>query len=553
MYFDKLANGEDEATGAAFEVYVARKVGGGAATIQIARELCGSPETLYRKMLGVNAELPPDRRSALLELGHAIEQEAREQWLYAKAGGWRDEQAAFLLGDKLIGDAGGIKVFPPGGMEAPASLGIERCGSLAGWQRKLAEPALAFPPYVAAIAAAFAAPLAHPCSWPNYRLHCFGGASSRRALAVALAGAPVGLVQEHIARLSRLSASEVPLAGQLMTDLVVPVLEHDDALANGQSRSRSGMLADRLLGESGGARPGLLVPSTLAWRGFIVSGSASPARPPCIAGASLVEDDALFTLDLPISLLDWRSSGLAMAPGWTVSRGLRACERYAGVAFRRYMKFLVSNHSKLCKMANRFEDDFRAAVTQTDRKLARSPLLGGFARLYAGGAMAIAAGVVPWQPEQLRSAMIACLEVAHRHAVRNVVSLTGLRQQLRQHVRHAELVVSDSRAAFGPDDKAGFARVERGERVYTIHAKTFRNWFADRAQRVAVLRWLHEAGHLRMGESRCRPSSSSTEWAERVVRWPGGRAHRSYVFRDPFSPAVAVGQAGKGVRTPRIV
>jgi hypothetical protein len=68
-----------------------------------------------------------------------------------------------------------------------------------------------------------------------------------------------------------------------------------------------------------------------------------------------------------------------------------------------------------------------------------------------------------------------------------------------------------------------------------VHAKAFRGWFANRAERVAVLCWLLDAGHLCMGERRTTPSASSTAWAERTVRWPDGRVHRSYVFRDPFA------------------
>ena len=196
-------------------------------------------------------------------------------------------------------------------------------------------------------------------------------------------------------------------------------------------------------------------------------------------------------------------------------------------------------------MATKSVADFRDAAGKTDREMAKSPLLTGYARLYAGGAMAIAAGVVPWKPQQLAAALIACLKVAHQHACQNVVSLTTLRQQLRQHLQKVELGTHHARAG-GSDPKVGFCRVEGGERVLTIHGKTFRGWFANRRQRVAVLRWLHDAGHLRMGERRCQPSSSSTQWAERSVRWPDGRVHRSYVFRDPFLPApTAVARIGR--------
>jgi hypothetical protein len=79
------------------------------------------------------------------------------------------------------------------------------------------------------------------------------------------------------------------------------------------------------------------------------------------------------------------------------------------------------------------------------------------------------------------------------------------------------------------------------DRIFTIHAKAFRAWFANRAQRVVVLQCLHAGGHLQMGERNFAVSSRSTEWAERTVRWPGSGIQRSYVLRDPFQRRPSAG------------
>ena len=177
--------------------------------------------------------------------------------------------------------------------------------------------------------------------------------------------------------------------------------------------------------------------------------------------------------------------------------------------------------------------------------------MAGFERLYAAGAVAIAAGVVPWKPEELAAALVLCLKVACRHAGENVITIDTLRDQLKLNLEQLPpLRLFEAAHAADPADAVGFFRQDRGRRMYTVHAKSFRDWFASRAQRVAVLRWLHDAGYLQMGEVRCRPSATSTDWAERAVRWPHFGMRRSYIFQDPFPPAsppaVARIQRGQG-------
>ncbi len=533
MHITKIANLADQSNDSAFEIFEVRKLGRGTCLLRIEREKSRTPDSLHRELVKSNVAMPTDRRTALEALVSIIEQEPLEQWIYAETVGWREDERAFLLGDRLIGDIAGIRVFPPGGPTPQTRIGFHHRGNLATWRYKVAAASLTFPPWVAALSAAFAAPLLAPCRWPSFRLHLFGGTDLRRMAAVAVAGSAVGFGRRHITQLSQVAVQQVPTIAKLLTDLVVPVAETNADLA-GPARGRSMNIADRLLAGATVGDVGLFIPEAFSWRGTLVSAAAEAVHSNGLTEALFITGSEPFTLDLPVSLAVWGQQQVTSASGSTGGKLLRTCDEHSGLAYRRYIKFLIAKYADLPKMAKAFAAEFRAAVTEADRDLLSSPVMVGFERLYAGGAMAIAARVVPWKQGELSTTLIACLRASHAHANRHTTTLTTLRKQLKDHLRHIDLVGKHDRNEFGPEQGVGLCRWERGERVFTIHGKSFRDWFANRAQRVAVIRWLHEAGHLRMGERKYRPSPTSTEWAERSVRWPDGRAHRSYVFRDPF-------------------
>jgi hypothetical protein len=545
MQFKKFANAVDESTSTAFEVFQFTKLNGDVCLLQLARDKAGNCDTVYRELVNANAALPAIRRYAHYEIETAIGRDAPAQWIYAKAAGWRNDEAAFLIGDDTIRRQPGLRIYPPGGLTATLRISLLRRGALSRWQQTVAAPALAFPPFVASLAAAFAAPLVAPCHCPSFRLHLFGGTELRRMAAVALAGSTAGLGPAHIAQLSRLAAAQLPAVARLVKDLPLPLHAPDMAM-EGAARCQAGVIADKLLSACRNLETGLALDAAVDWRGVVISAEQLASQAPRPVGASCLPGAEACTLDLPVSLFVWAKAGVTEGGGMVARRLLRACDRRSGVAFRRYLKFLVARHCDLGAMARRFETAFHDEVKTMDRRLARSPLLAGFARLYAGGAMAIAAGVVPWSPAELTAALIACLKVAHQHARRHTMSVTSLRRQLRQRLRAADLIRPNSGPPFGPEARVGFCRGEQGRQSYTIHAKAFRAWFASRAERIAVLRWLHEAGHLSMGERTIRPSATSTEWAERTVRWPDGRVHRSYVFQAPFEAKHKVVQTRLG-------
>jgi hypothetical protein len=265
MDVEKRASVEDQLKDKAFEVLEVGMLDGKVYFLQIEREKAYCRETLYRELLKANVAMPTDRYAALYELEDVIRQEPRERWVYAPSAGWFDDEAAFLLGDDLIGDVADVRVFPPDGLFASTSIDLLRRGKLASWRRSIASPALAFPPWVVALSAAFTAPLLAPCGWPTFRLHLFGGTEPRRMAAIAVAGSAAGLGQAFITQLSRLAAGRLPVVARLLTDLAVPVVEPDASLY-GPLRARPCAIADNLLSDANGGDSGLVTDGESTWR-----------------------------------------------------------------------------------------------------------------------------------------------------------------------------------------------------------------------------------------------------------------------------------------------
>jgi DNA invertase Pin-like site-specific DNA recombinase len=212
------------------------------------------------------------------------------------------------------------------------------------------------------------------------RSHLFGGTEPRRMAAMALAGSATGLGRVFIKHLSGLASSQLPAVARLLTDLAIAVVELDVS-PDGPARARPCAVADKLFSEVGGDDGGLVTDDDPIWRGIVVSTASTATQSPSIAGALPPSDGFPFTLDLPVSKAAWAKSELTEARAPTARRLLRACDRQSGIAFRRYVKFLVSHHRKLSGMVGTFETDFRMAVGKIDRELAKSRLLAGFARL----------------------------------------------------------------------------------------------------------------------------------------------------------------------------
>ena len=115
--------------------------------------------------------------------------------------------------------------------------------------------------------------------------------------------------------------------------------------------------------------------------------------------------------------------------------------------------------------------------------------------------------------------------------------LAGARRILRLKLNKARTHRSARRdREFSSESFEGYVEKQRDRLTYVIRVKDFRAWFAkDSGSFKLVLEWLESRGCLLARRSRTPGQARPTDWAEKRVIWPDGKAVRSLEFTDPFA------------------
>jgi putative DNA primase/helicase len=154
-----------------------------------------------------------------------------------------------------------------------------------------------------------------------------------------------------------------------------------------------------------------------------------------------------------------------------------------------------------------------------------------FALVYAGGRLAMQAGLLPWREERLRSAIRTCFKAGLRSISKQEDVETKARRILRAMLKENDFPTD--RKGKAPNPKAdGFKVREDGIRVYKIRSQFFVRQFPSKAHAIAALTWLDRKGALRTAGPARDPGKY--EWAVTSPRWPEGRKFKAIVFQDPF-------------------
>jgi hypothetical protein len=232
-----------------------------------------------------------------------------------------------------------------------------------------------------------------------------------------------------------------------------------------------------------------------SWQGVVVSAGVSSLDPPHSARMT-PGVHAEPALNLPVSDDAWRRSRRKHSGHTAFRWALQSYAPQSARAYDRYVRFLEEHRTELQTMAGAHALAFRALVKKNEPDVANCLLLAGMARLYAGGMMALAAGVLPFTQAELGDALMACLVVARERTGYNTATLPGLQRRLRQHLHSNSIAGASRLKSTAPADKDGFWRTDGSEQRCTVTPRAFRKWFPIRAERTVLLHWLHRAGHL---------------------------------------------------------
>jgi hypothetical protein len=156
-----------------------------------------------------------------------------------------------------------------------------------------------------------------------------------------------------------------------------------------------------------------------------------------------------------------------------------------------------------------------------------------FGLLYAGGRLAIDAGVVPWTPEQLLRAVATCWRRALELHGKKKDALTQAKRALRANLKPEKVKKRGPSASFSPEEADGYYVMKDGVRIYTVHAAAMRKWLGTDPKLFDVLLdWLDAERFLKPRQS--KTGEVGSDWAIQTPKWPNGKSVRSIVFRDPF-------------------
>ncbi len=215
----------------------------------------------------------------------------------------------------------------------------------------------------------------------------------------------------------------------------------------------------------------------------------------------------------------------------------KACKEHHGVALPPFIRYLMKDLERAERAAKAYMARFMDSLDTESMSEAEQHAAENFALIFAGGCLAIDAGILPYPKADLLRAVRRCFRDATRTASRKPDPLMQAKRWLR-----SRLDSDGVRELRGPKDRIdpsrfdGYVREDGGRRWYVIHASAFRSWFASEpAAFEATLDWLAGKRCLLPRRSRSIPvGERPAGWAERIIVWPGGKSTRSFVFFDPF-------------------
>jgi Domain of unknown function (DUF927) len=355
-----------------------------------------------------------------------VDTEPKRKFILASAPGWYE--AGFALPGKF---------FCPDKNTEPVEIdpdSIEHVGSfttgqgdLCDWQRHVAKPARKSSPLCVSISAAFAAPLLRKLNMDSFAINWFSDTSEGKTLTLKLAASVAGLFGPG-GGLPSWADSEAGFEGQAMgqRDCVLPLDETADGEKEMPLEKRARMLAFRIARN----RPRKLSSAYERahglkgrdYRVIVLSSSERALTEVAIkAGSCRLGGEEVRLIDVPAS--EPGSAGvfdgkIEKDDGRTLLETTKAVVETLGASAIKYQGHAFT--AFLCELTRDkdWEKKVRAYKSEFESKVAAPNstalhrIRSNFAIIWAGGALAIDYGVLPWKKSRLRKAVAKCFHRA---------------------------------------------------------------------------------------------------------------------------------------------
>ncbi len=409
------ANREDEATGRGYAAVKFTNLCGQPGEIEMAREDAYDPKSLLRELLRLNASLPVDRKKAKRELRNAFDIPPEFLQLYCGCTGWRP----------------GAFVAPPGVIEIQNSRARRRAllppksltsalrargpgGSLEAWQA-VADICGQSDLGQTLLCASLAAPLLRVMGRKTFGIHIAGaaglGVEELLAAAASISHAP-GLAEPANWRDPRAAAAE---QCRLHNDLILPIELGPLPERRFYAAFRSAVVAvlesrrEFRFGSSGfeaSGRGSCNHSIFLSWAPHSINHYAGRAK--CKRDAreheACLHADAVrrgpTVLDRPHPERSDRESLITLR---------QACSANYGVALGPVIRFVMQDLDRSKQQIEHYSKTFLRRNEEDRGFDAFDTTMGNIALIYAAGCLAVDAGVLPYDKDDLGGAVRTCL------------------------------------------------------------------------------------------------------------------------------------------------
>jgi hypothetical protein len=543
----KVARIRDKATGYYFEVIEFPVSDTERVRIELPPSVIVDPGAFERRLRDAGAILPKKNVRDFLKA--VAGRKAPTELTYEARTGWTEDRKLFVLNDGIIGRSKDrILGVNQGSAAGDASGRLSTAGTWQSWRSTVGKAARSSSTLMCGACTAFAAPLLSIAGLQSFTICIVGPSRSGKSITALVAGSIIGIgrVSDFITWNITDARLEQRLAG--FNDCVFPI---DDLMALRDQRDRDRYLriqgiAYKLAQGWATARHNSFADSRgghSGWRTIALTSNEISIRDLARkVGLERQRGEAIRLIDLPAlddgmdHIFDRAPKRLAVAKmiDWKrqqFAEIAQACDENHGATYRRYISSLIAMGPRLDPVLRRQVEYFVRRVrdgqdTDLSRDLARR-----FALLYAGGVLAIRAGVVGWESKELFAAVRKCYIKARAMLPDDGELLRSGLDILKQKLATLPLIRTRNPTYF---DKRrcrsleGFKKAGNGN-AHIIRRNVFDGLFISRHQQELIENWLLDNGQLTRALTKGANSNVAVPKEQHI--WPDGERRRSLEIR----------------------
>jgi len=550
------ANIEDESTGEAFEEFRFDTVSGRRESIVIERERADQAKEVRLQLRRFNADLSPKSDQSAQEIGEAINASPARYFVHSARTGWREDDTAFVTPWETIDSKKRHRtILPPRSINDAQRYGGRPQGDLASWKRYVAYPCGFSDLGMTMLAAAFTAPVLKFADRQSFGLHVHA-ASKRGKSTMLIAASSVGGVgrEEEMPNWSASSAAIGELC-RLHCDRLMPINEAGllaKKKAYAKIQSTIYQIAESRERDRHSKSGFATTDDSACFRIVFISNAEHPidyyAR---LVDESRDEGEVARCTEIP-AVRHTRSTVIDRFPddlppngrvAWArklLNRIRKACKIHHGVALPPVIRFLMKDPAKAKHFVGAYMNEFMDGLEVGKMSGAIQHAAANCSLIYAGGCIAVDAGVLDYDKRALLRAIDRCFRDALQTAEEARDPLLRAKRVLHRRLEGDRIFhMRSSRSSFDACSFDGYVAKDVGKLKYVVRAKSLREWLKNEPGAFrGIIEWLARRGCLQPRQSRSSSSERRpTDWAERNLAWPDKRAiiTRSVIFDDPFA------------------